>query len=160
MSRKRHVIVGGGTAGLNAITTIREYDKGASDIVLVAEEWPYSRMVLPYYLGQSISESHVFTATAPRLAQLGVQFIRADRPVDPIFRALATHPQNESPRPLGPDFVRRMASGLDTSNNLLKLDDGSSIEYDDLLIASGSSPTRPPIPGADGDAIFRRVGQQ
>lgn len=156
MSRKRHVIVGGGTAGLNAITTIREYDKGASDIVLVAEEWPYSRMVLPYYLGQSISESHVFTATAPRLAQLGVQFIRADRPVDPILRALATQPQNESAGPLGPDFVRRRASGIDTANNLLKLDDGSSIEYDDLLIATGSSPTRPPIPGADGEGIYNQ----
>ena len=74
MAAKRHVIVGGGTAGLNAMTTIREYDKGESEVVLVSGEWPYSRMVLPYYLGHTISESHVYTATAPRLANRGIQF--------------------------------------------------------------------------------------
>src|SRR6266699_543876 len=33
MARTRHVIVGGGTAGINAITTIRQYDRGASEII-------------------------------------------------------------------------------------------------------------------------------
>ena len=89
MAAKRHVIVGGGTAGLNAMTTIREYDKGESEVVLVSREWPYSRMVLPYYLGHTISESHVFTATAPRLANLGIQFAKADAAPAP-------------PSPLGP----------------------------------------------------------
>ena len=50
MARTRHVIVGGGTAGMNAITTLRQYDRGASDIILVSAERPYARMVLPYYL--------------------------------------------------------------------------------------------------------------
>ncbi len=65
---KRHVIVGGGTAGVNAIRTIRAHDRGDSEIVLVSAERPYSRMVLPYYLGRSIGESHVFTATPAQLA--------------------------------------------------------------------------------------------
>ena len=69
MASKRHIIVGGGTAGLNAITTIREIDHGASEIVLVSAERPYSRMVLPYYLARDISESHVFTANPSRLAR-------------------------------------------------------------------------------------------
>jgi NADH dehydrogenase FAD-containing subunit len=47
MARTRHVIIGGGTAGMNAITTIRQYDRGASEIILVADERPYARMVLP-----------------------------------------------------------------------------------------------------------------
>ena len=72
MAAKRHVIVGGGTAAINAITSIREFDHGASDIVLVAEERPYSRMVLPYYLGKRISRSHVWTLSPTRLAELGV----------------------------------------------------------------------------------------
>ena len=48
----RHVIVGGGTAGHNAIVAIRqeEADRQRSEIILVAAERPYSRMVLPYYL--------------------------------------------------------------------------------------------------------------
>ncbi|MCZ6873556.1 MAG: FAD/NAD(P)-binding oxidoreductase [bacterium] len=50
MARTRHVIVGGGTAGMNAITTIRQYDGGASEIILVSSERPYARTVLPYYL--------------------------------------------------------------------------------------------------------------
>ena len=64
----RHLIIGGGTAGLNAIRTIREEDGGASEITLVSAERPYSRMVLPYYLGASIAESHVYTATPASLA--------------------------------------------------------------------------------------------
>ena len=36
----RHLIVGGGTAGLNEIRTIREEDGGASEITLVSMERP------------------------------------------------------------------------------------------------------------------------
>src|SRR5207249_3071486 len=90
----------------------------------------YSRMVLPYFLGRTIMEPHVFTATAARLAELRVR---------PIFG--------------------RTASTLDTGARRLTLDDGSELEYDDLLIATGSSPVRPPIPGAeDGRKLVRIAG--
>ncbi len=121
---KRHVIVGGGTAGLNAIRTIREHDGGESEIVLVSAERPYSRMVLPYYLGHSIAESHVFTATPAHLAQLGVQA-----------------------------HIGRRAAGLDASAGRLTLDDGTVIEYDNLLIATGSSAVRAPVAGAGGPGV-------
>jgi NAD(P)H-nitrite reductase large subunit len=121
---KRHVIVGGGTAGLNAILTIRQHDRGESEIILVSTERPYSRMVLPYYLGRSIAESHVFTATPARLAQLGVKA-----------------------------YIGRRAAGLDTAGNKLTLDDLTVIEYDDLLVATGSSAVRAPVPGADGPGV-------
>jgi NAD(P)H-nitrite reductase large subunit len=117
---KRHVIVGGGTGGLNAILTIRERDGGESEITLVSSERPYSRMVLPYYLGRSIAESHVYTLTPSRLAQLDVK----------------TH-------------LGRRAEKLDTGASRLTLDDGTTFEYDDLLIATGSSPVRAPVAGAD-----------
>ena len=117
---KRHVIVGGGTAGLNAILTIRERDRGESKLALVSAERPYSRMVLPYYLGRGIAESHVFTLTPPRLAQLQVQA-----------------------------HIGRRAAKLETAANRLTLDDGTALDYDDLLIATGSSPVKTPVPGAD-----------
>lgn len=145
MAKKRHVIVGGGTAGLNAITTIREYDKGESEVVLVAGEWPYSRMVLPYYLGHSISESHVFTATAPRMADLGIQYAGGEA---------NSAPGSSDSSPLVSQFVPRRATALDTRSNKLTLDDGSVLDYDDLLIATGSSATRPPVSGADGANIY------
>jgi len=117
---KRHVIVGGGTAGLNAILTIREMERVASEIVLVSAERPYSRMVLPYYLGRGISESHVFTLSPSRLAQLRVR----------------TH-------------IGQPACTLDASANRLTLADGTTLEYEDLLIATGSSATKAPVSGAD-----------
>jgi len=124
MARTRHVIVGGGTAGMNAITTIRQYDRGASEIILVAAEPPYARMVLPYYLKGAISETHVYTANASRLRELGVDA-----------------------------FIGRRATGLDAPGQTLRLDDETEIPYDNLLIATGSSPVRPPVTGADGAGV-------
>ncbi len=123
---KRHVIVGGGTAGYNAISAIRQLEPRdePSDLVLVSAERPYSRMVLPYYLGHTIAESHVFTATPGRLAQLGVK-----------------------------SHLGRRAVGLDARAGKLTLDDDAVLEYDDLLIATGSSAVRPPVPGADGPGL-------
>jgi len=81
-------------------------------------------MVLPYYLDRSVAESHVFTATAIQLAQWKV-------------------------KPL----VGRRAASLDTKANVCTLDDGTKVEYDDCLIATGSSAVRAPVPGADGRAV-------
>lgn len=121
----RHVIVGGGTAAINAIATIREIDRGASEITLIAAEPPYARMVLPYYLWGTIQERQVFTLDAERLARLKVDA-----------------------------RLGRRAVALDTAARRVTLDDGSTVVYDDLLIATGSSAVRPPIPGADGTSIF------
>jgi NAD(P)H-nitrite reductase large subunit len=121
---RRHLIIGGGTAGMNAIRTIREEESERSTITLVSAEKPYSRMVLPYYLDRSIAESHVFTATARVLADWGVTAQLGKR-----------------------------ATALDTTANRCTLDDGTAIEYDDCLIATGSSPVRAPVPGADGPGV-------
>jgi len=120
----RHVIVGAGTAGWNAVTTLREVDKGDSEIVLVSEETPYSRMVLPYYLASSIGESQVYTASPSRLAELKID-----------------------------TRIGQRAERIDPQRSTLLLSGGGEIEYDSLLIATGSSPVRPPVPGADGDKI-------
>jgi NAD(P)H-nitrite reductase large subunit len=118
---RRHLVIGGGTAGMNAIRTIREEESERSEITLVSGERPYSRMVLPYYLDRSIAESHVFTGTGAVLAGWGVKA-----------------------------HVGRRATSLDTKRNVCTLDDGTAIEYDDCLIATGSSAVRAPVPGADG----------
>jgi NAD(P)H-nitrite reductase large subunit len=124
MAEKRHVILGAGTAGINCIRTLRQVgDQGA--ITLVAAERPYSRMVLPYYLEQGISESHATTATPVQLDKWNVKSI----------------------------FGRKAVS-LDSDGSKLKLDNGEEVPYDDLLIATGSSAVRPPIPGADGPGVF------
>src|SRR4029077_4382559 len=121
---RRHLIIGGGTAGMNAIRTIREEEAERATITLVSAEEPYSRMVLPYYLDRSIAESHVFTATARVLADWGVT-----------------------------TQLGKRASALDTKANVCTLDDGTAVEYDDCLIATGSSAVRAPVPGAEGPGV-------
>lgn len=120
----RHVIVGAGTAGWNAITTLRELDHGNSEIILVSKEVPYSRMVLPYYLGRNIGESHVYTASPSRLAELKVE-----------------------------TRIGQRAKHIDSAARKLILEDGEKVEYDNLLIATGSSPLKASVPGANGDNV-------
>jgi NAD(P)H-nitrite reductase large subunit len=120
----RHLVMGGGTAGMNAMRTIREEEREPSEITLVSAEKPYSRMVLPYYLDRSIAESHVYTATAAQLAKWKVKAL-----------------------------VGRRVTALDVKASACTLDDGTRVEYDDCLIATGSSAVRAPVPGADGRGV-------
>jgi len=82
-------------------------------------------MVLPYYLAGSIARSHLTTLGAARLAALGVA---------------TTH-------------LGRRAVSLDAAAARVELDDGSSLAYDDLLVATGSSPAPPGIAGIDGPGV-------
>jgi len=45
------------------------------------------------------------------------------------------------------------ATGLDARARRLTLSDGAELAYDQLLLATGALPRRPPIPGADGEAV-------
>jgi NAD(P)H-nitrite reductase large subunit len=47
----------------------------------------------------------------------------------------------------------KRATALDTTGNRCTLDDGTTVEYDDCLIATGSSAVRAPVPGADGPGV-------
>ncbi|HSG21140.1 MAG TPA: FAD-dependent oxidoreductase, partial [Burkholderiaceae bacterium] len=84
-----------------------------------------SRMVLPYYLEQGISEAHTETVSANQLEAWEV----------------TTH------------FGRRAVS-LDTKKNVVKLDNDDEVPYDNLLIATGSSAARLPLPGCDGEGVY------
>jgi len=120
----KHVVVGGGTAGFNAITTLLSLQPDA-DVTLVSAETPYARMVLPYYLSSEIDESNVYTISPGRLTRMGAKL-----------------------------HIRQRATGLDRAAKRLLLDGGASLEYDDLLLATGSSSVRPPVPGIDGAKVY------
>jgi len=115
-----HLIIGGGPAATNAIETIREFDGGRSTITLVGDEPAHSRMALPYWLAGRIPEAQTHTGDAAYFAQLKV----------------ATR------------FGVRVAA-VDPQGRTVTLSDGSKLTFDNLLIATGSSPVHPPIPGAD-----------
>jgi NAD(P)H-nitrite reductase large subunit len=118
----KHVIIGGGPAGINAIEAIRELDPSSS-ITLISNEPSYARTALPDLLANQIGESQL---------QLGGE---------KYFRRLnATRRDGR---------VTRIA----TKTRQVELEGGGSIPYDNLLIATGSSPQRPPIAGASGKHV-------
>jgi NAD(P)H-nitrite reductase large subunit len=120
----RHVIVGGGPAGQNAIETLRALDPSAA-ITLVCDEPAYARMVLPYYLGGKVGEPGVLTGD------------------DDWWKALRVETR----------FGVR-AAALDPGAHALRLADGETLAYDRLLIATGSRTARPKIAGLDAPSVM------
>jgi len=118
-----HVIIGGGPAGINAIETIRQFDS-ESTITLLSDEPPYARMALPYFLAKEIPQAQLVTGSDKYLAKLRVE------------------------RRIGARVAR-----VDGKQRIVHLDGGDTIAFDTLLIATGSSPARLPIPGADGPHV-------
>jgi NAD(P)H-nitrite reductase large subunit len=116
----KQMIVGSGPSAINAIETIREFDGGASQITLISDEPAYSRMVLPYWLANQIPEKQIYTADDAYYDQLQVT------------------------RQIG-----QRASRLDVQARTVTLQDGQTLPFDNLLIATGSSATLPPIQGTD-----------
>jgi NAD(P)H-nitrite reductase large subunit len=117
----RHVIIGAGPAGVIAAETLRSVDPGSS-ITLIGDERerPYSRMALPYYLTGRIREQGTW--------------LRKKR-------------DHFSKR--GIDVVQNRVTAVDPKKKSVKLGKGRAVAYDRLLIATGSHPLRPPIPGME-----------
>jgi NAD(P)H-nitrite reductase large subunit len=119
----KYVIVGAGPAGVRAAETLRHED-AKSEITLVSGEpgEPYARMAIPYILTGRIDENGAHQRTsAGHFEGLRIRYLNR--------KAMRTH--------AGPNGGK------------VDLDDGSSLDYDRMLVATGSSPTPPPIPGTD-----------
>jgi NAD(P)H-nitrite reductase large subunit len=114
-----HVILGAGPAGVIAAETIRKHQpQAAITIVGDEKEPPYSRMAIPYLLMGNIAESGTWLRKG-----LG------------HFEALQIK------------LVQARATQVDTSARTVALDSGQQLRFDTLLIATGSSPIQPPVPG-------------
>ena len=121
----KHLILGAGPAGVIAAETIRKHAPN-DEIVIVGEEReaPYSRMAIPYLLMGDIEER-------------------------------GTHLRHGTDHYKGLNITLRhgRAVKLDSAARQVHLDDGSALAFDRLLIATGSQPLKPPIPGADGPGV-------
>ena len=122
----KHVILGAGPAGVIAAETIRKHAPN-DDILIVGDEAeaPYSRMAIPYLLMGNVGEEGTHLRhSAGHFEKRGIVVKRGIR-----------------------------AKAIDTAARTVALDDGSSVRYDRLLIATGSSPASPPIPGIDSAGV-------
>jgi len=117
----KHVIIGAGPAGVIAAETLRATDPQASVTVVGDEpEPPYSRMAIPYLLTGGIGEEGTY------------------------LRHGADHYER-----LTVDVRRDRVTRVHAKDGRVELESGGHLDYDRLLIASGSHAVRPPITGMD-----------
>jgi len=129
MARTRLVVIGGDAAGMSAASQARRR-RPASDLEILAfERGPhtsYSACGLPYYAGGVVDDWHRLIARTP------AQF--AEQDID----ARTGHQVEEVDLVAGRVRVRNLAAGRTFDE-----------PWDVLVVATGSEPTRPPIPGID-----------
>ncbi len=119
------VIIGNSAAGLSALEAFRKKDQ-SSRVTLVTreEERPYSRVLLPYYLRGKIPYENLFIRDKDYYTRMNARCITG--------KVVKLLPEQQS----------------------ILLENKSLLPYDKLLIATGSSPVKPPIPGLSGKGVY------
>ncbi len=121
----QHLILGAGPAGIIAAETLRKHaPEDAITVVGDEREPPYSRMAIPYLLTGSVDENGTLLR----------------RGTDHFGRQRIT-------------LLNGRAAKVDVQARVVTLENGSQLPFDRLLIATGSSPATPPIPGIQGPAV-------
>lgn len=122
----KYVIIGNGIASIGAIEGIRKADAESEILVIGAEDSPaYGRPLISYLLAGKIGPE--------RLALRPQEFYEKSN----VSLILGTRVEQ-----------------IDTNAKTVKTDSGESIEYENLLVATGGIPFTPPIPGADGTDVY------
>lgn len=130
-TKEYYVILGNGTAGLNAAKAIRQRDKTGTVIMISNEAYPaYNRPML--------TKSMLASLTPEQIAVETESWYEANN----IYQILG-----------------RTAVSVDTKKSEVILDDGSQIHFTRLIYALGSECFIPPIPGRDREQVIaiRRI---
>jgi len=143
-SRRRIVIIGTGIAGYSAAQTIKKSGMPVALTLLSREDVPpYSACVLSEYIACEIGREQVFLRGRDHIPFQGSE-VRLGRHV----------------------------VGLDLETRTVILDTGATVGYESLILAVGSRPVLPRIPGvdkagvyslkslADAEAIMRAQGKE
>ncbi|MBI4335321.1 MAG: NAD(P)/FAD-dependent oxidoreductase [Candidatus Omnitrophica bacterium] len=121
-----YVIIGGSAAGVSCVEGIRKTDKKSGITLIGDETLPlYSRCLLSYLLAGTISEGSLFFKKK--------DFFKAHK-VEALLGA--------------------RAQGLDLKNRSVQTSDKKKIEFDRLLLATGSMSRTLDIPGVEKHGVF------
>ncbi|WP_457620157.1 FAD-dependent oxidoreductase [Methanopyrus sp.] len=121
----RVVVVGGGAAGVVAARTAREH---GADVVLVSadEHIAYSPCAIPFVISGEIERAEDILMRDPaHYERLGID-VRLGVRVEEV----------------------------DPEGKAVTTEDGDTIEYDSLVLATGGEPLIPPIEGSELDGVF------
>lgn len=130
-TKEYYVILGNGTAGLNAAKAIRQRDKTGAVIMISNEAYPsYNRPMLTKSMLASLTPEQIAVETE------------------------SWYESNNIYQILG-----RTAVSVDTKKSEVILDDGSQIHFTRLIYALGSESFIPPIPGSGREQVIavRRI---
>ncbi len=127
----RYLIIGNGVAGMAGALGIRELDP-AGEITIVHDEphAPYFRAAMSEWMHGRISDEELDVRPAALAERLGLRSVQAT------------------------------ASRLHLDTQQVQLEDGGSLPFDKLLVATGARPFVPPWPGVElqGFHVYRTLG--
>ncbi|MFZ5640370.1 MAG: NAD(P)/FAD-dependent oxidoreductase [Bacillota bacterium] len=121
-----YVIIGNSAAAIGAVEGIRQVDK-KGQITIISEEpyHTYSRPLISYWLAGKVSADNM------------------------IYRDGSFYEANSVTPLLG-----RKAVSVDPKGKKVVLDDGDTVKYDKLLVATGGKPIMPPMKGLDKEGVY------
>ncbi|QQY78867.1 nitrite reductase (NADH) large subunit [Keratinibaculum paraultunense] len=119
MDNVKYLIIGNGIAGLSAAREIRKIDDKGSMMMITNEPYlTYYRLKLTEYLSKDFKDEELLVNSEDWYKEKNIKVL-----------------------------LNMIVESLDVDKNEVKLDDGSTIKYEKLLLAMGSRPFIPPIPG-------------
>lgn len=130
---KRVVIIGGDAAGMSAASQARRQDPNLEIIALEKGRWTsYAACGIPYHVSGAISDVEDLVARTP-------QEFRTKQRIDVR--------------------MEHEAMSIDTDRGVVEVRSHEhertfELGYDELVIATGAAPIRPPLPGINGDNIY------
>ncbi|MCX5700751.1 MAG: FAD-dependent oxidoreductase [Candidatus Omnitrophica bacterium] len=123
---KNYLIIGNSAAGISAVEAIRSKDKESKITLLSSEDYPgYCRCLISYFLAGQIKEDKL------------------------LYRPESFYKDNNVEL-----FLNKKVSRVDPKKNKVVCEDRTQISYDQLLIATGSSPKFPEIQGIKKKGVF------
>jgi NADPH-dependent 2,4-dienoyl-CoA reductase/sulfur reductase-like enzyme/rhodanese-related sulfurtransferase len=134
MARKKIVVIGGVAAGTKAASRARRLDQEAQiTIIEKGEEISYAGCGLPYYISGTVEKREELISTAVGVPRTP-QFFKQVKDIDVLIRHEALK-------------IDRENKEVEVKN----LDNGKvfRLPYDKLILATGSYPFIPPVPGKD-----------